>query len=112
MTAKMLIAKVREKLGTLSERDEQFLVDIAKILQREGAIEPDQLSQGIFIRRGVGLESGEIPVCVRKLPTANPFYQKNELNSAKQNRKIFLARKRRSRQKAKIAAIQAASRGI
>lgn len=108
----MLIEKVREKHGTLSERDEQFLVAIAKILQREGAIESEQPSQESFIRRGVGLESGEIPVRVRKLPTASLCHQNNELNSTKRDRKIFLARKKRSRQKAKIAAIQAASRGI
>jgi hypothetical protein len=109
MTTETLIEKVREKLGTLNERDEQLLVLITKILQREGAVQSKQLSEKSFTRRGVGLESGEIHMCDRQPPAVSLSNQRNELNSDTKNRQIYLARKKRSRQKAKIAAIRAAT---
>ena len=110
MTTEMFIEKVREKLGTLNERDEQLLTSIIKTLQREGAVQSQQPSEKDFTRRGVGLEGGEIHVHDPQPPAVNLGNQDDEPNSDPKNRQIYLARKKRKRRKSKIIAMQTASR--
>jgi len=57
--AEVLIQKVRDELGVIDERSEQFVTTLKKILQRHGETSGPQPSQTTFVSRNITLEEYE-----------------------------------------------------
>ncbi len=59
MTTETLVQQVRDELGVIDERGEQFVATLKKILQRTSEASKPQSSQDAFVSRNITLEEYE-----------------------------------------------------
>jgi hypothetical protein len=87
MTTEVLIQKVRDELGVLDERSEQFVATLKKVLQGDGETSKPQPSQEKFVSRNITLEEYEALPRLEKrryhdeAEKLNQRWVENQLNS-------------------------------